>query len=267
MLQEWPQADVVNSIIDTIFQSLGPILKQIDTVRQRGQPGRIKKAYTNALDRALKEFKEKYPGQFADLFNMDFFEQKGVPILAQFLVPGGHPDPSTLAVHWADWLNGSHPEHRTPTREMEGPAADFLDYLSRALQEELQKETALQKLKESQAQTFSQLAEDTRIIRNSLEANLATYGTLRDYLNWLIEGNLYAEPQDTSQEQSREPIKLEKVYVSPRVERRETYNPVERLHLEQELVELNKKIDSNSFPDEEAEDRREQLLAVSWEKR
>ena len=261
MLQEWPQADVVNSIIDTIFQSLGPILKQIDTVRQRGQPGRIKKAYTNALDRALKEFKEKYPGQFADLFNMDFFEQKGVPILAQFLVPGGHPDPSTLAVHWADWLNRSHPEHRTPTREMEGPAADFLDYLSRALQEELQKETSLQKLKESQAQTFSQLAEDTRIIRNSLEANLATYGTLRDYLNWLIEGNLYAEPQDTSQEQSREPIKLEKVYVSPRVERRETYNPVERLHLEQELVELNKKIDSNSFPDEEAEDRREQLLA------
>ena len=90
MLQEWPQADVVNSIIDTIFQSLGPILKQIDTVRQRGQPGRIKKAYTNALDRALKEFKEnfeeRYPGQFVDLFNMDFFERKGIPILAQFLV-------------------------------------------------------------------------------------------------------------------------------------------------------------------------------------
>src|SRR3989442_11838019 len=59
--------------------------------------------------------------------------------LAQFLVRDGHPDPSELALRWANLLNMLNRERRTTlVRELEPAATDFLQYRSEEHTSELQ---------------------------------------------------------------------------------------------------------------------------------
>ena len=72
-----------------------------------------KKAFKRALDKASQKLEKKYSQWAADLFNASFFEYEAAPILAQFLVQDGNPDPSELATLWARSLNIHRPERRT----------------------------------------------------------------------------------------------------------------------------------------------------------
>ena len=64
-----------------------------------------KQAFKRALDNAYREFETRYPEWAHDLFNASFFENEGAPILAQFLLRDGHPDPTELATCGSDSLN------------------------------------------------------------------------------------------------------------------------------------------------------------------
>src|SRR5579871_1442630 len=94
-------------------------------------------AFKRALSKAYKRFEKQYPEWAAELFNASFLEHEGAPILAEFLVRDGHPNPSELAMCWADSLNIGKPERRTTlVRELEPAASDFMDYMAKALKAE-----------------------------------------------------------------------------------------------------------------------------------
>ncbi len=62
------------------------------------------KAFQNALQKALLQLEQQHPDWIADFFNERFFQNEGAPILAQFLIRNGHPNPSELASCWANSL-------------------------------------------------------------------------------------------------------------------------------------------------------------------
>jgi len=229
-----------------------------DWVRKKLNLDPKQQAFKRALKRAYNKFEKKYPQWAADLFNASFFEHEGAPILAQFLVRDGHPDPSELATYWADSLNIRNSErHTTLVRDLEPAATDFLDYLA----QELKKEPELSDLNDSRA--FEQLARDLKAIRYKLEAEQATPGTLKDYLLWLIERNLYLDPRGTYQTQRQVQVKLDEVYISLRAQRDKSPGEVDRRLLEQEMAQLEAKRARGNLSAEviEVEDQREHLLA------
>ena len=213
-------------------------------------------AFKRALNKAYKRFEKQYPQWASDLFNASFLENEGAPILAQFLIRDGHPDPSELATCWADSLNIRNPERRTTlVRELEPAATDFLGDLA----QELKKEPELSELNDSRA--FEQLASDLKAIRHKLDAEQATPGTRRDYLHWLIERNLYLDPRGTFQTQRQVQVRLDEVYISLRAQRDKAPGEVDRRLLEHEMAQLEAKIAHSNLRAEEIEDQREHLLA------
>src|ERR1051326_1525975 len=90
-----------------------------DWARDKMRRDPIKKAFKSALSRTIIEFEQRHPQWIVDYFDASFFEHQGAPVLAQFLVRDGHPDPGELAALWADSLNIHKPERRSYyTREL-----------------------------------------------------------------------------------------------------------------------------------------------------
>ncbi|MFL5659698.1 MAG: NACHT domain-containing protein, partial [Ktedonobacteraceae bacterium] len=213
-------------------------------------------AFKRALSKAYKKFEKQYPQWAADLFDASFLEHEGASVLAQFLLRDGHPDPSELALRWADSLNMRDHERRTTlVRELEPAATYFLQYMTPALKAEPE----LSDLNDSRA--FEQLASDLKAIRRKLDAEQSTPGTRWDYLHWLIERNLYLDPRGTFQTQRQVLVKLDEVYISLRAQRDKTPGEVDRRLLEKELAQLETGMVRANLSAEEVEDQREHLLA------
>ena len=213
-------------------------------------------AFKRALDKAYKQFEKHYPKWAADLFDASFLEHEGAFVLAQFLLRDGHPDPSDLALRWADSLNMRNRERRTTlVRELEPAATDFLHAMTSALKAE----AALSDLNDSRA--FEQLASDVKALRRKLDAEQATPGTRWDYLHWLIERNLYLDSRGTFQTQRQVLVKLDEVYISLRAQRDKAPGDVDRRLLEKELAQLEAEMVRANRSAEEVEDQREHLLA------
>jgi hypothetical protein len=53
-------------------------------------------AFRRALRKAFDELESEHQQWTSALFDTSFFENEGAPILAQFMVRGGHPNPSEL---------------------------------------------------------------------------------------------------------------------------------------------------------------------------
>ena len=214
------------------------------------------KAFQNALQKALLQLEQQHPARIADFFNERFLQNEGAPILAQFLIRDGHPNPSELASQWADSLKLQDSEQRTiHVRELEPVATDFLDGLAQTLKAE----SALADLNDSRAHEL--LGADIAAVRRQLGAEQATPGTRRDYLHWLIERNLYLDPRGTLQTRRQVQVKLDEVYISLQAQREETPGAVDKRLLEKELAELEEQESGTSLPAEELEDKREQILA------
>jgi len=212
-------------------------------------------AFKRALSKAYKQFEKRYPQWAADLFDASFLEHEGTLVLAQFLVRDGHPDPSALALRWADTLNMRSRERRTTlVRELEPAATDFLHAMTSALKAE----AGLSDLNDSRA--FEQLASDLKAIRRKLDAEQTTPGTRWDYLQWLIERNLYLDPRGTFQTQRQVLVKLDEVYISLRAQHDTTPGEVDRRLLEKKLAQLETEMVRATLAAEEGEDQREQLL-------
>lgn len=215
-----------------------------------------KLAFQHALGKALLQLEQEHPKWTSVLFDASFFQNEGAPVLAQFMVRDGRPDPSELAARWADSLNIRRTEQRTTlTRELEPVAADFLDNLAKALKAEPE----LDDLNDSRA--LEQLASYLDAIRSRLGAEQATPGTRRDYLRWLVGRNLYLDPRGTFQTQRQVQVRLEDIYVSLRAQRETSLATSDQRLLEQELAELEANGSRPRPPAEEVEDRREQILA------
>ncbi len=226
-----------------------------DRIRRRLGLDSTTQAFKHALHKAFGRFEEQHPQWTADLFDASFFEREGSPILAQFLLRDGHPDPNELAIHWASSLNLLPEQGAAHIHELKPIAADFLDFLSQALKEEPE----LKEINDSRA--FEQFATDLKAIRRMFGAEQSTYQTRQDYLHWLIERNLYLDPRGTLQTQRQVQVKLDQVYISLRAQYEKTPGEVDRRLLEQELTELESKFSITSLPAEEIEDQREQLQA------
>ena len=216
----------------------------------------VKRAYQRSLRATLDIFAQQNKQWIAEGFDESFFKGEAVPILAQFLIRDGRPDPSAMAACWADSFNLRDPERRTRhTRALEPVAADFLDRLA----QELRCQPELQSLHDSQA--FERLVTDVAALRSKLGAAQATPGTRRDYLHWVIERNLYLDPRGTYQTRRQVQVKLDDVYISLRAQQDEAPGEVDRRLGTKELEEFEADLTEVSLPAEEAEDRREQLLA------
>jgi hypothetical protein len=248
---------LLSAIADAVFGYLtdkeGASLE--DWAREKLGSDPTKKAFKRALAEAFEAFKQQYPEWVAANFDVSFFAHEGAPILAQFLLRNGHPDPCALAACWADSLNLPHSERRAVyTRELEPIAADFLELLSKRLKSK----PALRELQDSR--TFEQLRDDLAAIRQCLGAEKATPGTRRDYLRWIMNRNLYLDPRGTFQTQRQVQLKLDYVYVSLKAHRAERFGEADRDLLEKELIALEASLTTRKMAAEEIEDQRERVL-------
>ncbi len=210
-------------------------------------------AFKHALGTAIEKFEQLDSQWAASLFNADFFRKEGAPILAQFLIRDGHPDPSKLAALWADSLNIHQSEPRTIlTREIEPAAANFLDYLAQALKAEPE----LREVNDSRA--LERLTIDLEAIRDKLGAEKATPGTRRDYLHWLIERKLYIDPRGTFQTHRQVQLRLNDVYIWLRAHYDEMLDAVDQ-DLGGTEQELYPEMANKSIFTKEMDTRREQL--------
>ncbi|GHO98495.1 NTPase [Reticulibacter mediterranei] len=253
-------------IIDNV---IGYILDQSgigEEIRSKLRRNPVKGALHHALNHAYAEFEKRYPDWTSSFFDADFLSEEARPILAQFLLPEGSPSPSDLAVCWANALNLNQSEQRAARiRELEPVAADFLVLFNNALKAEPE----LQVLNHSR--TTAEIATNTHATVNRLDAildtfcrrldnNKATLGTLRDYLNWFIECNLYLDPRGTLQTQRSMQVRLDEVYISMRAQYEERSSFIDRRLLERDLAELETKRDIHSLIAEERDDQHELLL-------
>src|SRR5260370_2335184 len=124
-------------IVDNV---IGYVLNQSgigEEIRNKLHGDPVKKALEHALNQAYADFEKQYPEWTSSLFDTDFLKKEANPILSQFLLPGGTPNPSDLAMRWADTLNLRYSEQRTiRIRELEPVAADFLILFNRVLKAE-----------------------------------------------------------------------------------------------------------------------------------
>ncbi len=265
MSAEW----VIPLIVDNVF---GYLLDQSglgEAVRSKLRRDPVKQAFQHALTSTLTQFEQQHPEWVSSLFDADFLKKEAAPILAQFLIRDGEPDPSDLATGWADSLNLRQSEQRTARiRELEPVAADFLDSLYYALKaepalRELNDSRSLEEIASGVGATRSSLDRISATLdafRRRLDSGKATPGTLRDYLHWMIERNLYLDPRGTLQTQRQVQVRLDEIYISLRAQREEMPGTVDRRLVEKEMAELETKLAVAGLPPEELEDQREQLL-------
>jgi hypothetical protein len=249
MTIEWA-AIIADNIIGYVLDQSGIG----EAVRNALRRNPEKQALKHALIVAFEQFRQQYPETAASLFDLDFFDKEGGPIVGQFLLRNGNPNPSDLAQRWADTLNMYPSERRTTyVRELEREAADFLRILNHAIKAE----PALKEINDSRS--LEQTASSTTTLSTSfdifleaflhkLESDKATPGTLQDYLHWLIERNLYLDPRGVLQTQRFVQVKLDEVYISLQAQRDETPDAVDRRLLERELSELEMRLSSVNLP-------------------
>src|SRR5579884_755932 len=80
-------------------------------------------AFWRSLQKTCFQFERRYPQLAAeDLFNPSLHDEY-IPILAQFLLLDGHPNPSDLASLWADALYKGQPEKRAVSMRKLEPIA------------------------------------------------------------------------------------------------------------------------------------------------
>jgi hypothetical protein len=168
-----------------------------------------RRALQQALRVALEQLERDHPAWTAALFDANFMEVEAAPILARLLSRSGRPDPSELARSWAASLNVGQPDQRSAlVRELEPVAAGFLESFASALRD-------APKLRElADGQALDTLAEDIRLIRDSLGAQQATPGTRWDYLRWLIGRTTYMDVRGILQTHRQVQVKLDEVHVS-----------------------------------------------------
>jgi HEAT repeat protein len=250
---EW----VLGKIADEVFSY---ILEQANV---KGRVTQIlgldseRNAFKRALAQAITHLEQQHPKATGYLFDANFLEHEGTPILAQFLLRDGYPDPYLLAARCADSINFHRSEHRTTfTRDIEPVAIDFLDLLATALKAE----PDLAKIHDHRA--LEQIAANLRAIRQSYGAEKATPGTQRDYLHWIIERNYYLDPRGTFQIQRQVQVKLDEIYVSLRAQREDEPGGVDRRLLSQDLAELEQTLEYASLSAEELEDQQEHRIAL-----
>ncbi len=254
LIEEVILAAIADAVIGYAFEKSSDKLGE--WARDKLGLNSTKKAFKEALGEAFERLRKQHHQWVIDYFDASFFEHEGAPVLAQFLLRDGRPDPSELAARWADSLNMQQPERRAfYTRELEPVAADFLDDLAH----QLKGKAELRELHDSR--TFEQSAEALQALRQKLGAEKATFGTHRDYLRWLIGRNLYLDPRGTFQTQRQVQLKLDEVYISLRAQRDETPGTADRHLLEKELADLEAKAAITHLAAEEVEDQREQLQA------
>jgi len=212
-----------------------------------------KVAFAHALARTIDQFQHDHADWYANLFDASFFTGEGAPILAGFLQIGGRPDSVELARRWAESLAQATPTrlHRL-TWECQPAAAAFLASLGR----ELLAEDALRDL--HQARAAHETNETLRAIaqKEGVEPSSAT--SRRDYLQWLVERNLYLDPRGTYQTQRQVQLKLDEVYITLRARPEEQLSHTDRRLLDEELAHLDALTGLNP---EAHEDRRDELFA------
>lgn len=167
-----------------------------------------------------------------------------------------------MAARWADSLNLRPSEQRTVRiRELEPIAADFLDSLNHMLKAEpALRETNDSRTLEEIAGHVDRISAVLEAFRHRLDSDKATPGTLRDYLHWMIERNLYLDPRGTFQAQRQIQVKLDEIYVSLRAQREEIPGTVDRRLGENEIAEIQVKAAAAGLPPEEIEDQLERVL-------
>jgi HEAT repeat protein len=223
-------------------------------VRERLGLDPTKTAFKEALNKAFIQLSDQRPQWVSEYFDASFFEHEGAPILAQFLVLDGQPDPGDLALRWADSLNIKNPERRAfYIGELEPIAVDFLEDLAH----QLKGQEALHEL--NLGRSLEQTTEVLQALRRQLGADKATFGTRRDYLRWLIGRNFYLDPRGTFQTQRQVQVKLDEVYISLQAQPSEIQDAVDRQDLEQELADLEMNVVVANLAAEELEDQRDQL--------
>ena len=242
---------IVDSVIGYAFDQ-GGIGDRLRDVLKRDP---IKTAYKNALRSTFEDFEKQHPDWTANLFDESFLQHEGASVLAKLLQRDRHATPSELAEKWADSLRIKEPDRRTAyMRELEPVAADFLVLLSAALKDGVE----LADLHDSRA--IEQLATDVSALRTLLGAGRATAGTRRDYLQWLIERNLYVDPRGTMQTERQVQLRLDEVYVSLQADRDETPGIADKRVLNEKLSELEAQLASEVMTIAEIEDARESLI-------
>ena len=251
---------ILSTIATEVFKYLWEVAKERykDRVSNAlfGDPQ--KKAFERALKRALEHLETNHGEWVAQLFDGSFLAHEGAPVLALFLVRDGQPDPSEMAKLWADSLRLKGEQRTTHIRELEPVTADFFSSLSHALKAEPE----LSELHDSRS--LEEIAANTAVLVQSFGTEKATPGTRYDYLRWIIDRNFYLDPRGIEQTQRQVQLRLNEIYVSLNAQREETPGVVDKRLLEKEMSELELKIARQGIVSEEAEDRREQLLAQHY---
>jgi len=227
--------------------------KLVDWARDKLGLQPKQQAFKHAVGNAYIKFEKKYPQWAADLFNASFLEHEGAPILAQFLIRDGYPDPSDLASRWAISLNIRNIARRTTlVRELEPAATDFLEYLARSIKAE----SELTDLNDSRS--LEQLVGDLKAIRRRLDADQATPGTRRDYLHWMLERHLYLDSRSTLLTHRQVQLKLDDVYISLRGQHEDEPGMADLSPLERDQTELEaNSVSSDLFLEEREQGQRE----------
>lgn len=237
-----------------------------DAVRTHLRRDPQKRAFQQALIRAFEHFKQRHPEVAASLFDIDFFRREGGPIIEQFLVRNGQPDPGSLALRWAQSLNTYQPEKTARIRDLERASADFLSLFDQMLKAEPDlKEINDSRALEQTAHAVTGLATSFDVLLNTflykLHENKHTPGTLFDYLHWLIEQNLYLDPRGIFQTQRLVHMQLGEIYIPLRAQREEMPNSVDRRILAEELTKLQALIPPEKTSSEEWNDLRAHLTS------
>lgn len=254
---------LIQVVADNVF---GYILEQSgagEKIRNKLIRGPLEAAFQRALQKAFRQLEQQHPHWAAAFFDLHFFEHQGAPILAQFLLRDGQPDPEALAHAWAASLDptpfltrAAHIEELLPI------ATHFIMTLDQALKAEpslrdLQNDRAI----EQTARNLTTVAQDISAIRTHMESHPDRQEILRRYLHWLIERNLYLDPRGTYQTQRQVQVKLEEVYVSLTAQRDEISTVADRYLFEQESAALETRLETSITSEEDAENEREMLLA------
>lgn len=204
---------IVAATLEAIFGYLADRIDPIDVVRARLDRDRVKLAYGRALTRSMILFKEEYPQWEASLFDLSFLQIEAAPILAQFLLRNGNPDPKELAECWADSLGVHGAQSRSGTM---APLQEASIFFLESLADILKSEPDLREIHDSRA--IEHLVEHIAAIRAKLGASHATPTTRRRYLDWLVGRTYYVDSRGILPFQLRAQIKLGSVFVPLMVE-------------------------------------------------
>ncbi len=202
--------EILTSVVEAVF---GDIINKGKDKLAILTMGRIemdatKRAFRKALKQTYEDFQKQYPQESNDIFTLDFFKVEGHEILAQFLLRDAHPDPYELAELGLKSFNPSAQSKKMYVRQAEEATTAFLNLFTH----HLKNQPELNELYNSK--DFDSIAKDIRAMNEKLGNGKATRGTKIDYLEWLIERNLYIDARGTFQTQRQVQVPLEQVYIS-----------------------------------------------------